>query len=360
MAFCETFKYYRKNKGYTQEEIANLLSVTAQAVSKWEMGVSMPDISLIVPIANIFGISTDLLLENFSKTEDDITSEIDTINSLNYKFDNKGFEANYNNLIEILKINPESEEALKSILNLSAMWLGKYSKEIEPKQIQSIINNAEIYAKRLQKQPRNDYYSHCVLCDIYSKCGDDKKFSEQLEYLSPDGRYTKDRTLTVHYYSKKEYSKAIEHVQKSIFNTLWWLFFDIERLAGSTALTTLDTDLRNKIYKIEYDILSALSFPKEFLVNYVNVALKLAQDNDKNTAYKYLDELAEKLLNVNKYFTDNTLLFNQITTNSKHSALNKEALLVRLNKWHCFDKLRYEERFKDIIKKIESCDYIVQ
>ncbi|MGN0173404.1 MAG: helix-turn-helix domain-containing protein, partial [Acutalibacteraceae bacterium] len=85
MAFCETFKYYRKNKGYTQEEIANLLSVTAQAVSKWEMGVSMPDISLIVPIANIFGISTDLLLENFSKTEDDISSEIGTINSLNYK-----------------------------------------------------------------------------------------------------------------------------------------------------------------------------------------------------------------------------------------------------------------------------------
>lgn len=38
--FCDNFKKYRKQSGMTQEEVAKLLMVTPQAVSKWETGVS--------------------------------------------------------------------------------------------------------------------------------------------------------------------------------------------------------------------------------------------------------------------------------------------------------------------------------
>ena len=55
-------KSYRKNKGITQEELASLLNVTPQAVSKWESGASLPDVSMLVPLAQIFGVSTDVLL----------------------------------------------------------------------------------------------------------------------------------------------------------------------------------------------------------------------------------------------------------------------------------------------------------
>ena len=54
--------FYRKAKGMTQEELAQRLGVSAQAVSKWENDVACPDIQLLVPLAKIFHITTDELL----------------------------------------------------------------------------------------------------------------------------------------------------------------------------------------------------------------------------------------------------------------------------------------------------------
>ncbi|MBR4950483.1 MAG: helix-turn-helix transcriptional regulator, partial [Clostridia bacterium] len=49
-------------KGLTQKELAELLKVSAQAVSKWERG-GTPDILLLVPLAKALGISLNLLLD---------------------------------------------------------------------------------------------------------------------------------------------------------------------------------------------------------------------------------------------------------------------------------------------------------
>lgn len=56
-----TIRRLRKERGLTQEELAEQLGVTAQAVSKWENETGMPDISQIVPLAGVFGVSTDVI-----------------------------------------------------------------------------------------------------------------------------------------------------------------------------------------------------------------------------------------------------------------------------------------------------------
>lgn len=57
----ENIRKYRKLKGFTQEELACELGVTSQAVSRWEAGNGMPDISFIVPLAQNLGVTTDML-----------------------------------------------------------------------------------------------------------------------------------------------------------------------------------------------------------------------------------------------------------------------------------------------------------
>lgn len=52
----------RKRLGLTQEQLAEQLGITAQAVSKWENDQSCPDISVLPALADIFGVSTDVLL----------------------------------------------------------------------------------------------------------------------------------------------------------------------------------------------------------------------------------------------------------------------------------------------------------
>lgn len=53
---------YRKAKGLTQEELANRVGVSSQAVSKWENDASCPDISLLPQLCQTLGISSDELL----------------------------------------------------------------------------------------------------------------------------------------------------------------------------------------------------------------------------------------------------------------------------------------------------------
>lgn len=55
----ENIAYYRRLNAMTQEELAQKLSVSAKAVSKWEQKINSPDITLLPEIANIFNISID-------------------------------------------------------------------------------------------------------------------------------------------------------------------------------------------------------------------------------------------------------------------------------------------------------------
>lgn len=61
----------RKKKGWSQEELANQLGVSRQAVSKWESAGSTPDLQRILQLSDVFGVSTDYLLKDEAESDAD-------------------------------------------------------------------------------------------------------------------------------------------------------------------------------------------------------------------------------------------------------------------------------------------------
>ena len=62
LMLSEKIRLCRKQAGLSQEELADQLEVSRQAISKWEMGQSAPDPEKIVRMSELFGVSTDTLL----------------------------------------------------------------------------------------------------------------------------------------------------------------------------------------------------------------------------------------------------------------------------------------------------------
>lgn len=79
----ENIKNLRKNKGYTQEELASKLNVVRQTVSKWEKGYSVPDAEMLKKIAEIFETSVSQLLGSPIVQEENVDSVAEQLAKIN-------------------------------------------------------------------------------------------------------------------------------------------------------------------------------------------------------------------------------------------------------------------------------------
>ncbi|XMB71867.1 helix-turn-helix domain-containing protein [Mycoplasmatota bacterium WC30] len=68
--FSEKLRELRKEQGLSQEDLANKLDISRQSVSKWELGVSMPDLDNVIKLSELFDISTDYLLKDRKSNSD--------------------------------------------------------------------------------------------------------------------------------------------------------------------------------------------------------------------------------------------------------------------------------------------------
>ena len=95
MRINEIIKERRLAKGFTQEQIANYLGVTAPAVNKWEKGVCLPDVSVYKELCSILGISLNEFLAGEDIAQENIIQKSET------------------NIIEVIKDNINKQKCLK-------------------------------------------------------------------------------------------------------------------------------------------------------------------------------------------------------------------------------------------------------
>lgn len=95
MRINEIIKERRLAKGFTQEQIANYLGVTAPAVNKWEKGVCLPDVSVYKELCSILGISLNEFLAGEDIAQENIIQKSET------------------NIIEVIRDNINKQKCLK-------------------------------------------------------------------------------------------------------------------------------------------------------------------------------------------------------------------------------------------------------
>lgn len=71
----DNFRIFRKKSGLTQEDVAEKLGVTRQAIAKWERGETSPDVEFCIKLAELYGTTVDALLCNSYMMEDDDESK---------------------------------------------------------------------------------------------------------------------------------------------------------------------------------------------------------------------------------------------------------------------------------------------
>ena len=75
MTIGEKIQYYRKQKGLSQEELGQLLTVSRQTVSQWETGQTSPTVDNLVRLKEVLGISVDELLSSGDEVQEEALQE---------------------------------------------------------------------------------------------------------------------------------------------------------------------------------------------------------------------------------------------------------------------------------------------
>lgn len=90
MTFGAKLQKLRKEKGWTQEQLATQIGVTRQALSNWELDTAVPDTKNVLQLSKLFGVTTDYLLNDDYESDDDLPAVHASSERISSMYRNKG------------------------------------------------------------------------------------------------------------------------------------------------------------------------------------------------------------------------------------------------------------------------------
>ena len=243
LSFGQRLKLIRKEAQITQAELSEKLMVSVQAISKWECDNSMPDISQIVPLAAILGVTTDCLLGVGGDEKADrekLYKEIELIyDNDEYSYDVQDKNPDYicyKLYREYIKKYPLDYEAKYKCANCIYGFLydaGKYSFELE----NSLYNEAVSLLTTLinyDKDITRVLDAKGMLVRLYMHKEDFAKAEEIAEGLPQIGNIKANAEIEI-YSKKNDQEKCLEISKKmcsdAINNYLWALWVRARRIS---------------------------------------------------------------------------------------------------------------------------------
>lgn len=353
----------RKAKGITQEQLADYIGVSKASVSKWESGVSFPDILLLPELATYFNISVDELLGYSPQLRKEDIKKI--YNELSHEFATKPFDEVVNRCKELIK---KYYSCFPFLLSMIQLLLNYSILEKDSEIRKEILKQCIMLSKRIKEE--SDSISDIKNANTMEALaemtlGNSDKVIQLLDNkLLP---YSGEDVIFINAYQMKgEASKANEVNQILLFNKAINI---LTLLNNYLYLNINDSDLFEKIYSQGIQLIDSFMLNEIFTNDVLGIHIVAAQgyliQEKKEKAIDAINQYVNTVCNIkfplkfkgNEYFTK----VNQWLEESNFIGANtpvdektiKEKLVSSITENPAFISLKEDERYNLLIKKLQ-------
>ena len=362
----------RKERNLTQEELAEQLGVTFQAVSKWENDIGMPDISLVVPIAHVFGVSTDVLFGIFGiNDKEEVWKIVKNAQALlSRPLTAKSLLAKYCALKEGLKIYPNNTILLMHCLETGIALSYPENEELyDAGHAQDIYRECIKYANLVISYSENIsdvLRAHMIMVILHSAYGNFEKANFHAEQFPYRADFNNHVMYAYYAHWKKDYKRESQCCQTGFLYYLEGMLDIATRLTKSymlqekykDAASTLETSLEliQCIFK-DNEVMPPIHHREEGDM-YMLLSEIYLKDGDSNKALFYLEKMVDYDLNHYAKIDSDTQTKSPLLNSIPHSLYRTRSdrlqnLVTKLTDPR-FESIKNEKRYHKLIDCINK------
>lgn len=345
-----TILYLRKKKGITQEHLANMIGISAGAVSKWETGNSKPDIDLLAPLARALNTSLNELLS--FKEELTETEIIQIKNKLREIFLHFGFLQGESKCKEYLKKYPNSiglKLIVASLIQIYSMLLdNNFHELVRAKKQYALSLLYEVVDSNESKYTQNALF---IIANIEMELGNYAESEKCLKELS--NSFVDPMILYASLLQKQSKNKDAENLCKKML---------LQYLTQSTAMMTILSSIAKENHNFEKSILYLYTLNKienKFKIGLCSGAYNLCKlyidEGKKELAAKWFKNYVDGLLSTDYDYANNPYFEGlQLEVDAEGQSIIRKKLYQTLLDESDLKELEGLEQYEHAIKKLKA------
>lgn len=342
MNFGQIIKKLRLDANMTQEQLAQLLSISPQAISRWETNMAMPDISLLPPLANLFQVTTDFLLGMDTYQKDLRKAEFDEAFYEYWKQEDK--KNNYEIAVRAVAEYPHHMEYMEWLAR--AEFFIAISKSDDAEYHQLLESSIKHYTIVLENSDDNELWS-TALQGIVLSLHSAGRHSEAKEYAMKEKDHRKRDDLLCFCLEGEEKISHVQNVAEYFLNQfLFHLDFAVKSFESCDAI--------EQILKVLFPDGNYQYYHEKLRSTFFHKACLLCKEKRYEEAIEELKKAKFHTLELIKYSKQEQIhftspLFHYVTSDN-YDIAEFDDFIPLLNHC-CFDPIRDREDFKALYHK---------
>jgi len=338
----------RKEKSWTQEQLANAVGVSTPAVSKWETGTTYPDITLLSPIARALNTTVDELLSYQNELSADDISKLTKKAAGTYE--SEGFDAGWSFCQKMLQEYPNSIP-LKFHLGSLFQSFMILKPGIGKQEMQTYYRRAaDIYEEVLSSgHPKYTFPATVILVGCYVMLNEIDRAEKLLDSL-PKVKVDPDQLYPSIYALRGKHEEAAKLTQENIRR-------DVQRVSQALGVLCAytrehgDMETAYTLAKINFEMTKLFGIGEE--IAYSDMIKTLALQGDKENALNYLEAYAQSILELSYDYSKNPV-FNRLTGQPNDTSYIKKILARSILIDQEYLPLKDEPRYLQVVSRLRK------